>query len=56
MLTELEKFGEAVDEFFDQVLVMDEDENIRQNRISLVKEARDLYLFIADFSRLVIEG
>ncbi|MCG9479989.1 MAG: glycine--tRNA ligase subunit beta [Actinomycetia bacterium] len=56
MLTELEKFGEAVNKFFDQVLVMDEDENIRQNRISLVKEARDLYLFIADFSRLVIEG
>jgi len=56
MLEELKNFGRAVDNFFDQVLVMDQDEDIKNNRISLVKSARDLYLNVADFSKLVMEG
>ncbi len=56
ILIELEGFGKIVDRFFDQVLVMDKDPKIRGNRISLVKAARDLYMNIADFSKLVIEG
>jgi len=56
VLLGLEDFGKAVDRFFDQVLVMDKDQQVRRNRISLVKSARDLYLNIADFSWLVIEG
>jgi len=35
---------------------MDQDEDIKNNRISLVKSARDLYLNVADFSKLVMEG
>ena len=55
-LIELSRFRETVDIFFDEVLVMDEDEKIRANRINLVKEAMDLYLLVADFSKLLIEG
>lgn len=55
-MIELKEFGNIVDNFFDDVLVMDGDRTIRENRISLVKRAMDLYLFAADFSKLVIDG
>ncbi len=55
-LGQLEKFGKTVDLFFDKVMVMAEDKNIRANRLNLVRDTSDLYLKIADFSRLVIEG
>lgn len=55
-LTELKPFGEVVDLFFDKVLVMDEDKTIRTNRINLVKEVADIYLMLADFSKIIIEG
>jgi len=45
-----------VDLFFDKVLVMDKDKKVRSNRINLIKKAVDLYLLLADFSRLTIEG
>lgn len=53
-LDELSYFGKSVNLFFDKVLVMDNDEKIRKNRINLVKSALDLYLILADFSKLVI--
>ncbi len=56
VLTELKTFGEVVDLFFDKVLVMDEDKTIRANRINLVKRAADIYLMLADFSKIIIEG
>ena len=42
----------VVDNFFDKVLVMDENENIRNNRIALLQKIDDLLLQIADFSIL----
>jgi len=56
ILAELGSFGKGIDAFFDNVLVMDKDEKVRDNRINLVKVVMDLYLLMADFSKLVIEG
>jgi len=52
-LAELTEFGNSINIFFDKVLVMDNDENIRVNRINLVKESSSLYLLFADFSKIV---
>lgn len=56
VLTELYEFGEIVDLFFDKVLVMDKDKKVRSNRVNLIKKAVDLYLMLADFSRLTVES
>ena len=56
VLGQLEEFGKTVDLFFDKVLVMAEDKKIKANRLNLVKNTFDLYLKLADLSRLVIEG
>ncbi|MDD5622221.1 MAG: glycine--tRNA ligase subunit beta [Actinomycetota bacterium] len=55
VLTELDKLGTVIDQFFDKVLVMDKDEKIKTNRINLIKKAVDLYMMIADFSKLVVD-
>ena len=45
-----------VDLFFDKVLVMDKDINLRNNRLSLMSMLRDLFLKFADFRQIVVEG
>ncbi len=50
ILLELESLGTHINSFFDKVLVIDNDENIRNNRINLVKYCTDLYYLYADFS------
>ena len=42
----------AINIFFDKVLVMAEDEQIRQNRLALVGQVADLSRGIADLSKL----
>ena len=42
----------AVDSFFDQVMVMDENPQLRSNRLSLLAQLRGLFTGIADLSRL----
>ncbi len=42
----------AIDGFFDAVLVMDEDLNVRNNRIALLRALRELFLEVADISHL----
>ena len=44
---------EPVDEFFDQVLVMDKDNNIRKNRVALIKKIGILFNQVADLSKIV---
>jgi len=44
---------EPVDEFFDQVLVMDKDNDIRINRVALIKKIGILFNQVADLSRIV---
>jgi glycyl-tRNA synthetase beta subunit len=41
---------------FDHVLVMAEDEKLRQNRLALLQEISRLLREIADFSQVVVEG
>ncbi len=42
-----------VDGFFEQILVMAEEEKIRSNRLALLKGISDLYQQMADFSKIV---
>jgi glycyl-tRNA synthetase beta chain len=41
-----------INAFFDTVLVMDKREEVKLNRLSLLKEIRDMAFIIADFSKL----
>jgi len=45
----------AVDEFFDKVLVMAEDEAVRRNRLSLMREVAALFADVADFRKIQAE-
>jgi len=51
-LSIMRKLKEPVDKFFDSVLVMDENEELRNNRLSMLWEIRELFFRIADFSKL----
>ncbi|NDK98706.1 glycine--tRNA ligase subunit beta [Photorhabdus bodei] len=51
-LIELASLREVVDAFFDNVMVMDEDQQVRVNRLTLLSELRDLFLRVADISLL----
>ena len=51
-LQSLSTLKQAVDMFFDNVLVMHEDERIRANRLALLQELRALFLRTADISYL----
>ncbi len=48
----MKELKEPVDKFFDNLMVMHQDPEIRQNRVSLLREIRDLFFKIADFSKL----
>ena len=56
LLEVLERLGKTVDLFFDEVLVMDKDVKVKDNRINLLKKVTDLYMGLADFSLIVIEN
>lgn len=45
-----------IDKFFDDVLVMCDDEKLKNNRLALVSDINKLFLSFADFSQIVIEG
>jgi glycyl-tRNA synthetase beta chain len=51
-LTTLSEMTSPVNRFFDKVLVMDKQEEIKANRLSLLKEIRTTALLFADFSKL----
>ena len=53
-LTALAGLREPVDHFFDDVMVMADDKATRKNRLALLGELRDLFLNVADISRLSI--
>ena len=52
VLTSLAGMRETVDGFFDEVIVMVDDEAIRQNRLALLNQTRALFLGVADISCL----
>jgi glycyl-tRNA synthetase beta chain len=51
-LKELTSLREPVDEFFDRVLVMAEDEKLKANRLSLLANIAQLFFKIGDFSKI----
>lgn len=53
-LRSLVELRPCIDEFFDQVMVMVDDRELMQNRLLLLKEITELFLKIADISKLVI--
>ena len=55
-LAQLATLEDTVNAFFDEVRVMDEDIAIRNNRLALLREVEHLFLRVADFSKIVIEG
>ena len=55
-LNKLAALRPPVDAFFDHVMVMDKDEKIRFNRLSLLSEISALFHKIADFSKIVTAG
>jgi glycyl-tRNA synthetase beta chain len=42
-----------IDRFFDNIMIMVEDEKLKNNRLSLLKEINDLFRNIADFTKLI---
>ncbi len=54
-LTQLASLRKPVDEFFDQVMVMAENSEVRNNRLALLKTLQNLFLNIADISLLVVD-
>ena len=51
-LTSLAGLRDDVDAFFDGVMVMADDEKLKNNRLALLNQLRNLFLNIADLSRL----
>ncbi len=51
-LEQLAALRQAVDRFFDQVMVMVDDEALRGNRLALLQKLNQLFLRVADLSRL----
>jgi glycyl-tRNA synthetase beta chain len=52
VLSQLAKLREPVDSFFDQVMVMAEDPEVRNNRLALLHSLRQLFINVADISQL----
>ena len=48
----MSRMKNAIDEFFDHVMVMVDDEVLRSNRLALLDAIGKLFLRFADFSKL----
>ncbi len=55
-LAEISRIRPAVDAFFDKVMVMVEDEQLRANRLALLQSLLTEFSTIADFSEIVTES
>lgn len=55
-LDALKKLSAPIDSFFDSVMVMDENLEIRKNRLALLKSVDNLFAKIADFGKIVVSG
>lgn len=51
-LKQLEAINPSVEKFFNDVLVMDKDENVKENRLALLTLLKSKYTHLADFSKL----
>jgi glycyl-tRNA synthetase beta chain len=55
-LLEIASLRPAIDKFFDKVMVMVDDNNLRANRLALLQTVVKEFSTIADFSEIVTEG
>jgi glycyl-tRNA synthetase beta chain len=55
-LLEIAKLRPAIDKFFDKVMVMVDDDDLRANRLALLQSIVKEFSTIADFSEIVTEG
>jgi glycyl-tRNA synthetase beta chain len=55
-LLEIAKLRPTIDKFFEKVMVMADDENLRANRLALLQSVVKEFSTIADFSEIVTEG
>lgn len=55
-LDALKKLSVPIDSFFDSVMVMDENLEVRKNRLALLKSIDEVFAKIADFGKLVINS
>jgi glycyl-tRNA synthetase beta chain len=55
-LAELSRLRPFIDGFFDKVMVMAEDQQLRTNRLALLESLENGFAQIADFSAIVTEG
>ena len=53
-LLHMKELKEPVDKFFDNVMVMDKDPKIKENRLSMLAQIKNLFFKIADFSKLSV--
>jgi glycyl-tRNA synthetase beta chain len=54
VLNRLSQLKAPIDGFFDEVLVLDQDLALRQNRLALLTRIANLFQQMADFSRIVL--
>jgi len=55
VLKEITSLKAAVDEFFEEVMVMTDEREVRENRVRLLQEVRALFSEVADFSKIQAE-
>lgn len=55
-LADIASLRRQVDDFFDKVMVMDKDAEVKNNRLALLAGITGLFAGIADFSRLVLSA
>ena len=53
---ELLRLRKPIDSFFDDVMVMVDDPRLKEARLGLLWEVKRLFMRVADFSRVVLEG
>ncbi len=54
-LVSIASLREPIDSFFDHVMVMDKEEGIRENRLTLLTRVASLIAPVADFSKIVVD-
>src|SRR5262249_43831707 len=56
VLKEITSLKPAVDQFFEEVMVMTDQREVRENRVRLLQEVRALFSQVADFSKIQAES
>ncbi len=55
-LTPWVKLSDPLTTYFDHILVMDKDNNIRNNRLGFLRQCDDYYMTCADFEKIVLDS